>query len=73
MRPRERFLIVTFAMPEFARRVAVSRRWDIGRCGCVGKVVCKMWDTSRNWGNKFQFSLSFTNVSMKIQLQTVGE
>mgnify|MGYP006888864102 CR=1 FL=1 len=40
MRPRERFLIVTCARPEFARRVAVSRRWDIGRCDCGGKVGC---------------------------------
>ena len=29
---------VTCARPEFARRAADSRRWDIRRCGCVGKV-----------------------------------
>ena len=42
MRPRD-LLNVTFARPEFARRVAVSRRWDIGRCGFVRKVGLMLW------------------------------
>ena len=51
MRPRD-LLNVTSAMPEFASRGAVERRWDIGRCweGGEGDVSLVGRRASRDHG-----------------------